>query len=203
MSKNLLTPQGDFPAVGLGRRLAAMFYDFLLCTALLIVTGFVYKLIQDGDHRRRTPARDDRRRAAGRRSAVLDGAAVGAVRLLRQVLDPWSGQTLGMQVWGIRVQNANGTAISLWQALLRFMVSIASWLCVGLGFFWSLYDKQKRTGMTSTPTPSWCGSRRRPNNSSTRKPLWERACSRRRCISQYSMLTDTPLSRAGSLPQVL
>ena len=29
MSKNLLTPQGDFPAVGLGRRLAAMFYDFL------------------------------------------------------------------------------------------------------------------------------------------------------------------------------
>ena len=55
------------------------------------------------------------------------------------------GQTLGMQVWGIRVQNANGTAISLWQALLRFMVSIASWLCIGLGFFWSLFDKQKRT----------------------------------------------------------
>ena len=46
MSKHLLKPQGDFPAVGLGRRLAAMFYDFLLCTALLIVTGFIYKLIQ-------------------------------------------------------------------------------------------------------------------------------------------------------------
>lgn len=28
MSKPLLTPQGDFPPVGLGRRLAAMFYDF-------------------------------------------------------------------------------------------------------------------------------------------------------------------------------
>ena len=39
MSKPLLTPQGDFPPVGLGRRLAAMFYDFLLCTALLIVTA--------------------------------------------------------------------------------------------------------------------------------------------------------------------
>jgi hypothetical protein len=39
MSKHLLTPQGDFSAVGLGRRLAAMFYDFLLCTALLIVTA--------------------------------------------------------------------------------------------------------------------------------------------------------------------
>ena len=46
MSKNLLTPQGDFPPVGLGRRLAAMFYDFLLCTALLIVTGGIYKMIR-------------------------------------------------------------------------------------------------------------------------------------------------------------
>ena len=56
-----------------------------------------------------------------------------------------SGQTLGMQVWGIRVQNADGTAISLWQALLRFIVSIGSWLCLGLGFIWSLFDKHKRT----------------------------------------------------------
>ncbi|WP_164555931.1 RDD family protein, partial [Pseudomonas viridiflava] len=56
-----------------------------------------------------------------------------------------SGQTLGMQVWGVRVQNADGARISLWQALLRFVVSIASWLCVGLGFIWSLFDKQKRS----------------------------------------------------------
>ena len=33
MSKHLLSPQGEFPAAGLGRRLAAMFYDFLLCVA--------------------------------------------------------------------------------------------------------------------------------------------------------------------------
>jgi uncharacterized RDD family membrane protein YckC len=50
-----------------------------------------------------------------------------------------------MQVWGIRVQNPDGTAISLWQALLRFVVAIASWLCIGLGFFWSLFDKHKRS----------------------------------------------------------
>lgn len=57
----------------------------------------------------------------------------------------WSGQTLGMQVWCIRVQNVDGSSISLWQALLRFVVSIASWLCLGLGFYWSLFDKQKRS----------------------------------------------------------
>ena len=49
-----------------------------------------------------------------------------------------------VEVFVDRVENANGEAISLWQALLRFMVSIASWLCLGLGFFWSLFDKQKR-----------------------------------------------------------
>ena len=144
MSKNLLTPEGDFPPVGLGRRLAAMFYDFLLCTALLIVTGFVYKLIQAaiiGEERLR--AMTD----AGK----LDGDPLYSTVLLLVLFaffaKFWThgGQTLGMQVWGIRVQNADGSAISLWQSLLRFMVSIASWLCVGLGFFWSLYDKQKRT----------------------------------------------------------
>ncbi len=55
------------------------------------------------------------------------------------------GQTLGMQVWGIRVQNADGSAIDIWQALLRFLIALFSWLPAGLGFWWMLFDKQKRT----------------------------------------------------------
>ncbi|WP_433736853.1 RDD family protein [Pseudomonas putida] len=144
MSKHLLTPQGEFPAAGLGRRLAAMFYDFLLCTALLIVTSGAYKMIQmaiigEGKMRALTE------------SGALDGDPLLSTVLLFVLFGFFakfwthSGQTLGMQVWGIRVQNADGSAISLWQALLRFVVSIASWLCVGLGFFWSLFDKQQRS----------------------------------------------------------
>ncbi len=56
-----------------------------------------------------------------------------------------NGQTLGMQAWGLRIQNADGTAIDLWQALLRFVVAIGSWLFAGLGFLWMLWDKQGRT----------------------------------------------------------
>jgi uncharacterized RDD family membrane protein YckC len=41
------------------------------------------------------------------------------------------------------VQNADGSR-SACGRLLRFVVSIASWLC-GAGFFWSLFDKQKRS----------------------------------------------------------
>ncbi|QXH45960.1 RDD family protein [Pseudomonas xanthosomatis] len=144
MSKPLLTPQGDFPPVGLGRRLAAMFYDFLLCTALLIVTGGVYKMIQIaivGEERLRQLSD----------AGALDQDPLFATLMLFVLFGFFAkfwthgGQTLGMQVWGVRVQNADGSAISLWQALLRFVVSIASWLCLGLGFIWALFDKRKRS----------------------------------------------------------
>lgn len=139
----VLRPQGDFPAAGLGRRMAAISYDALLCVALLMVTTFLYKLVWMGFV------------GETRLRELSDSGALDADPLLSSILlitlfgffaHFWTraGQTLGMQVWGIRVQNADGTAISLWQALLRFIVAIASWLCVGLGFFWSLFDKQKR-----------------------------------------------------------
>lgn len=144
MPKHLLRPPGDFPAAGLGRRLAAIFYDALLCIALLMVTALIYKLIWMGfvGEAKLHQLSD---------SGALDGDPLLSTILLFVLFGFFAkfwthgGQTLGMQVWGIRVQNADGTAISLWQALLRFVVAIASWLCVGLGFFWSVFDKQKRS----------------------------------------------------------
>lgn len=144
MPKHLLRPQGEFPAAGLGRRFAAIFYDALLCVALLMVITFIYKLIWMafvGEARLRQLSE----------AGTLDGDPLLSTILLFALFaffaKFWThaGQTLGMQVWGIRVQNPDGTGISLWQALLRFVVAIASWLCMGLGFFWSLFDKQKRS----------------------------------------------------------
>jgi len=144
MSKHALMPQGDFPVAGLGRRLAAMFYDFLLCTALLMVTTGLYKVVQMmfiGEHKLQVLSD----------AGAMDGDPLLSTLLFFVLFGffakfwTYKGQTLGMQVWGIRVQNADGSAISLWQALLRFMVSIASWLCAGLGFFWVLVDKKKRS----------------------------------------------------------
>jgi len=144
MSRHMLRPQGDYPAAGLGRRLAAIFYDALLCFALLLVTAFIYKLVMMafiGEARLKVLSE----------SGSLDGdpllSAILFMVLFGFFAKFWthSGQTLGMQVWGIRVQNADGSGISLMQALLRFMVSIASWLCLGLGFVWALFDKHKRS----------------------------------------------------------
>jgi len=55
------------------------------------------------------------------------------------------GQTLGMRAWKLRLQNKDGRPITIWQALLRFLVAIPSLAFAGLGFLWMLIDKDKMT----------------------------------------------------------
>ena len=145
MPKHQLRPQGDFPAAGLIRRFAAIFYDFLLCVALLMVVTLIYqqvvlRLIYGGERLRQLA---DQGLLA--HDPVLSTLLVFALFGFFAKFWTHNGQTLGMQVWGIRVQNQDGSAITLWQALLRFVIAIASWLALGLGFLWSLWDKEKRT----------------------------------------------------------
>ena len=144
MPKHMLRPEGTFPTAGLGKRLAAMFYDSLLCLALLIVVTFAYKLILMGFY-----GEEQLRKLSD--TGALDGDPLLSTLLFLSLFGFFAkfwthnGQTLGMQVWGLRVQNSDGQAISLWQALLRFLVSICSWLPLGLGFLWQLWDKEKRS----------------------------------------------------------
>ncbi|MBD2835924.1 RDD family protein [Pseudomonas sp. JM0905a] len=145
MPKHQLRPQGEFPTAGLVRRFAAIFYDFLLCVALLMVVTLIYqqvvlRLIYGGERLRELA---DQGALSG--DPLLSTLLVFALFGFFAKFWTHNGQTLGMQVWGIRVQNKDGSAISLWQALLRFVIAIGSWLALGLGFFWSLWDKQKRT----------------------------------------------------------
>ncbi|WP_448682633.1 RDD family protein [Pseudomonas nicosulfuronedens] len=140
-----LKPQGDFPPATLLRRFAAMFYDFLLCVALLMVVTLIYqqvflRLIY-GSEKLRLLA--DQGALTG--DPLLSSLLFISVFAFFAKFWTYRGQTLGMQVWGVRVQNANGTRITLMQALLRFVIAIASWGCAGLGFLWMLWDKDKRT----------------------------------------------------------
>ena len=145
MPKHMLRPPGQYPRASLARRLAACFYDFLLSVALMMVITLVYqqavlRLVYGSEQL-----------LAMSQAGALDRdpllASLVLLGLFAFYAKFWThnGQTLGMQAWGLRIQNTDGTAIDLWQALLRFVVSIASWLCVGLGFIWSLFDKHKRS----------------------------------------------------------
>lgn len=55
------------------------------------------------------------------------------------------GQTLGMRAWRIRVVQLDGSGLSWRVATIRFFAAIASWLILGLGFLWVLFDKDKKS----------------------------------------------------------
>ena len=145
MSKQALQPKGDFPKATFWKRIAAIFYDFMLCIALVMVVTMIYqqgilRLIYGSEALQEMSE-----------SHMLDIDPVLSTLLFISVFaffaKFWThgGQTLGMQVWNIRVQNADGTAIDIWQALLRFLIALFSWLPAGMGFWWMLIDKEKRT----------------------------------------------------------
>lgn len=137
--------QGDFPRAGLIRRLAAALYDFLLCTAIAMVITLIY---QQGFLRAIYGSEQLMQMS---QAGMLDRdpllASLVFMGLFGFFALFWTrnGQTLGMQAWNLRVQNRDGSAISLTQALLRFLVAIPSWLIFGLGFAWMLWSKDQLT----------------------------------------------------------
>lgn len=145
MKRFLLRPVGDFSAASFLRRLAAILYDSLLCIALAMMVTLFYqqvilrawygaKKLQELSH-------------AGALDVDPTLASLVFLSLFGFFAFFWTrtGQTLGMQAWRIRVQNHDGSALSLAQALIRFITALASWACAGLGFFWMLWDKQHKT----------------------------------------------------------
>ena len=53
--------------------------------------------------------------------------------------------TLGMQAWRLRVQTSDGYAISLKQSLIRCVVAWLSLAAFGIGYWWVLFDRQRRS----------------------------------------------------------
>lgn len=118
---------------GLARRLAAILYDSLLLLALLFIVSAIHLTIV----------------GEGELSLIAKMVRTILFVIVSFAFFAWfwthGGQTLGMRAWRIRLQNRGGGPITLWQALLRFLVAILSWLPLGLGFIWSLFDKEKLT----------------------------------------------------------
>lgn len=115
---------------GLGRRLGAMLYDTLVVIALWMVLGFVAVALNAGEANE-TPLFH---------SVLLVATfAFFAFSWMR------GGMTLGMQAWRLRIQTPEGGRITLTQALLRFFVGLASWIALGLGYWWILFDGEKRS----------------------------------------------------------
>lgn len=127
----------------LWRRLAAMLYDSVLIFAIWMVVGFLV-LRSFGVEQART---------VDGNVVVLNplyqyttfAAMLGSAFLFFGWFWTRSGQTLGMQAWKLKVQNADGSAISWRQASLRYVVGPFALAPVALGYFWMLIDGERRT----------------------------------------------------------
>lgn len=120
----------NLPSVGLLRLLAALFYDsLLLLSVLFIATWLLLFLIPEAV------------------SHLLIYRTYLLVIWFLYFAWPWlhGGQTLGMAAWGIQLQSYDGRLITWQQALVRFSMAIVSLFALGMGYWWMLVDKQRRT----------------------------------------------------------
>ena len=119
-------------APGFLRRLAAIFYDWLLLVGVMIVASLPLIWILGG--------------------APANWATQTAFRLYLLAITygffAWfwthGGQTLGMRVWRLRVVSCKGGPVSWQLATWRFLAALASLLCLGLGFLWVMHDRERR-----------------------------------------------------------
>jgi uncharacterized RDD family membrane protein YckC len=115
------------------RRIASLLYESLLLLGVLSITFLVPHLLL---------------------GLIWGVGAPGAIAwlhvfLVLGVYFIWSwlhgGQTLAMQTWRIRIENARSTApLSRKQAMLRYALSWISVTFFGCGLLWALFDRERQ-----------------------------------------------------------
>ena len=113
------------------RRVLALVYEALLLAALLWCAALVFKIIE-------TPL------AAAHSRTIFQAYLF----LLAAVYFVWQwthgGQTLAMKAWRIRLVTRDGEAINARLAWARYVLATLGALAFGLGFFWSLLDRERQ-----------------------------------------------------------
>ena len=121
--------------VGVLRYFAVIFYDSLLLFSLLFFAAAIAYSITDGQVK----------------------SSDGQIKLMFQLYlltvsffyFAWSwvngGQTLGMKAWRVKLVTDDNQPISLRHCLVRFLISIISWLMCGIGFLWAFFNPEHRT----------------------------------------------------------
>ncbi len=125
---NEQSPVTGYPA-GLGRRLGALLYDFILVFALWVIT-ILGLVIAKGE--------------------AVFGPVVNTLLLAEWIgfyVYAWTrgGQTLGMTSWRIRLVTPAGEQPALTAILIRIVVAPVSLICAGLGYLWMYLDKEQLT----------------------------------------------------------
>lgn len=125
-------PQDQLAKCGLGRRVLVMLYDLVIVTVILMAVTALLLL---------TPLRDQR--------AITDILPTGVMVFTWFLYLAWcwrqDGLTLGMRAWRVRLVSTDTRPLTWVRCLVRFIVSILSFACLGVGFLRALVDPQGRT----------------------------------------------------------
>lgn len=132
-------PISNYPTPGLPRRLAAMLYDALLLIPLTGISIALILLMMAAI----TGATEDDNLVLQPRWVQL----IGTLCVVGFYTAFWSkgGQTLGMQAWRIQLLDASGSPPSAARCILRCLTAAVSLLPAGLGYWWVLVDREKRS----------------------------------------------------------
>ncbi|KDE40551.1 MAG: RDD family protein [Nitrincola lacisaponensis] len=128
MKRPFRTDISDIRPASLVKRLLAMLYDFMLIVAIWMMTGFAAVGLNDGE---------------AVEGPLFNASLFCITFLFFGFFWTRNGQTLGMQAWRIRVQTLDGYRLSWSRALLRFLLSILSWIPLGLGYLWILFNNER------------------------------------------------------------
>ncbi len=116
---------------GLGRRIAAILYDALLVLALLFLATIPFVAVRGGEAVEPTT------------SPAYQLGLLLVVYLFFVGFWSTKGRTLGMQSWGLQLEDGEGRVPGPGRASIRFAAAILSAACLGLGFLWQLVDRDK------------------------------------------------------------
>ena len=115
------------------RRFGAILYDTLLVAALLVLASIPFIAVRGGNI------------IEPNDNLFYQLCLLLVIYLFFVGFWTRKGRTLGMQSWGLQLQTDDGGVPSMAAASLRFVTALLSWLPLGLGFAWQLWD---RDGLT-------------------------------------------------------
>lgn len=115
------------------RRLAAIVYDSIVLIGLLFLATLPPTLLYGGGISEPLPA------------FMMQLYLLAVAFVFFGGFWTHGGQTIGMRAWHIRVVDEDGRSITWRHALVRFLAALLSWGLVGIGFLWSLFDRERRT----------------------------------------------------------
>lgn len=120
-------------SAGLFRRLAALLYDSLLLLGVWFIASAAVLLVTQGE-------------TVQTNNPLLTLYYVIVTVLFFGWFWRHGGQTLGMRAWRIRLQHEDGSSGISWaQVLLRCIAAVPSLALAGLGYWWVIWDRDRRS----------------------------------------------------------